>query len=83
MGSVGELPIDYVESMGDMDVIFAGGGTAACVAAGRLAKANPDLKILLVEGGPNQYQVWMSCFNIASNASRIPTSQTPPSFSAT
>ena len=41
--------------MGAMDVIFAGGGTAACVAAGRLAKANPDLKILLLEGGKNNY----------------------------
>lgn len=57
MGSLGPLPIDYTESMGEMDIIFAGGGTAACVAAGRLAKADPDLKILLVEGGPNQYHV--------------------------
>ena len=40
-----------------MDIIFAGGGTAACVAAGRLAKANPELKILLIEGGPNQFEV--------------------------
>lgn len=39
-----------------VDIIFAGGGTAACVAAGRLAKANPDLKILLVEGGRNNFQ---------------------------
>lgn len=44
------------EQHGDMDIIFAGGGTAACVAAGRLAKANPDLKILLVEGGKNNYE---------------------------
>lgn len=41
---------------GDMDIIFAGGGTAACVAAGRLAKANPNLKILLIEGGGNNFQ---------------------------
>ncbi|KAM3077347.1 hypothetical protein ACMFMG_006697 [Clarireedia jacksonii] len=39
-----------------VDIVFAGGGTAACVAAGRLAKANPDLKILLVEGGKNNFQ---------------------------
>ncbi|KAL3427539.1 alcohol dehydrogenase [Phlyctema vagabunda] len=45
----------YSESVGDVDIIFAGGGTAACVAAGRLAKANPDLKILLVEGGRNNF----------------------------
>jgi alcohol oxidase len=45
----------YNASMGDMDIIFAGGGTAACVAAGRLAKTNPDLKILLIEGGQNNF----------------------------
>ena len=39
----------------EFDIIFAGGGTAACVAAGRLAKANPELKIVLVEGGPNNH----------------------------
>ena len=57
MGSAGTDTINYQESMGDMDIIFAGGGTAACIAAGRLAKANPDLKILLIEGGPNQFEV--------------------------
>ncbi|TAQ91129.1 hypothetical protein B7494_g575 [Chlorociboria aeruginascens] len=45
----------YNPSMGDVDIIFAGGGTAACVAAGRLAKADPELKILLVEGGKNNF----------------------------
>lgn len=40
---------------GDVDIVFAGGGTAACVAAGRLAKNNPDLKILLIEGGANSF----------------------------
>ncbi|KAG2166373.1 hypothetical protein VTO58DRAFT_111285 [Aureobasidium pullulans] len=39
----------------EYDVIFAGGGTAACVAAGRLARADPGLSILLVEGGKNNY----------------------------
>ncbi|KAB8303198.1 hypothetical protein EYC80_004645 [Monilinia laxa] len=39
-----------------VDIIFAGGGTAACVAAGRLARANPNLRILLIEGGKNNYQ---------------------------
>ncbi|EHK99491.1 putative alcohol oxidase [Glarea lozoyensis 74030] len=45
----------YNDSVGEVDIVFAGGGTAACVAAGRLAKANPDLKILLVEGGKNNF----------------------------
>jgi len=35
------------------DIIFAGGGAAACVTAGRLAEANPSLKILIVEAGPH------------------------------
>ncbi|CAE6431149.1 unnamed protein product [Rhizoctonia solani] len=40
----------------EVDIIFVGGGTAACVAAGRLAKANPELDILLVEQGHNNFQ---------------------------
>ncbi|KAK7436184.1 hypothetical protein VKT23_019260 [Stygiomarasmius scandens] len=35
------------------DIIFAGGGTAACVCAGRLAAADPSLRILLLEAGPH------------------------------
>ncbi|APA05685.1 hypothetical protein SS1G_01984 [Sclerotinia sclerotiorum 1980 UF-70] len=46
-----QLPIPQT-----VDIIFAGGGTAACVAAGRLAKANPALRILLVEGGKNNFE---------------------------
>ncbi|KIL67122.1 GMC oxidoreductase [Amanita muscaria Koide BX008] len=34
------------------DIIFAGGGAAACITAGRLAAADPSLKILIVEDGP-------------------------------
>ncbi|KAF8607376.1 alcohol oxidase [Ceratobasidium sp. AG-I] len=41
------------EHIKEVDIIFAGGGTAACVAAGRLAAANPGLEILVVEQGPN------------------------------
>ncbi|QUC20527.1 uncharacterized protein UV8b_04768 [Ustilaginoidea virens] len=37
----------------EYDVVLAGGGTAACVVAGRLAEADPSLAILLVERGPN------------------------------
>ncbi|KAK7471925.1 hypothetical protein VKT23_000027 [Stygiomarasmius scandens] len=33
------------------DIIFAGGGAAACLAAGRLVAADPNLKILIVEAG--------------------------------
>ncbi|KAH8102677.1 alcohol oxidase [Cristinia sonorae] len=35
------------------DIIFAGGGAAACITAGRLAAADPSLKILIVEAGPH------------------------------
>ncbi|TQV90573.1 glucose-methanol-choline (gmc) oxidoreductase [Cordyceps javanica] len=37
----------------EYDIIFAGGGSAACVTAGRLAKADPKLSILLIEQGRN------------------------------
>jgi alcohol oxidase len=37
----------------EYDVIFAGGGTAACAAAGRLAEADPSLSILIIERGRN------------------------------
>ncbi|KAJ3514907.1 hypothetical protein NLJ89_g2088 [Agrocybe chaxingu] len=33
------------------DIIFAGGGASACVTAGRLAAADPSLKILVLEAG--------------------------------
>ncbi|KAL7280632.1 hypothetical protein ACG7TL_005570 [Trametes sanguinea] len=34
------------------DIIIAGGGTAGCVVAGRLAAADPSLRILVLEAGP-------------------------------
>ncbi|TCD66628.1 hypothetical protein EIP91_001095 [Steccherinum ochraceum] len=37
----------------EFDIIFAGGGTAACYIAGRLAAAEPSLKILVIEAGPH------------------------------
>ncbi|KDQ20453.1 hypothetical protein BOTBODRAFT_169207 [Botryobasidium botryosum FD-172 SS1] len=37
----------------EYDIIFAGGGAAGCLAAGRLAAADPSLKILLIENGPH------------------------------
>ncbi|KAJ6542897.1 GMC oxidoreductase-domain-containing protein [Mycena capillaripes] len=35
----------------DYDIIFAGGGTTACVTAGRLADADHTLRILIIENG--------------------------------
>lgn len=35
----------------NVDFIIAGGGTAACILAGRLAKGDSTLSILVIEGG--------------------------------
>lgn len=51
------IMVDYdAATHGDVDIIFAGGGTTACVAAGRLAKSNPHLKILLIEAGAKSFE---------------------------
>ncbi|KAF7312458.1 GMC-OxRdtase-N domain-containing protein [Mycena indigotica] len=39
------------------DIIFAGGGTTACIVAGRLAAADPNLKILLIESGKHTQNI--------------------------
>ncbi|KAH8661137.1 hypothetical protein BGZ61DRAFT_485491 [Ilyonectria robusta] len=39
------------DDVNEVDVIIAGGGTAACVIAGRLAEADPSLSILVIERG--------------------------------
>ncbi|KAF8245155.1 alcohol oxidase [Wilcoxina mikolae CBS 423.85] len=44
------LPADFTP-----DVIIAGGGTAACVLAGRLARSTPSTSILLIEAGSNNH----------------------------
>ncbi|KAI1421237.1 GMC oxidoreductase [Xylaria sp. FL1777] len=43
------------ENIGEVDVIIAGGGTAGCIVAGRLAEADPSLSILVIERGPDNY----------------------------
>ncbi|KAF8910562.1 glucose-methanol-choline oxidoreductase [Gymnopilus junonius] len=40
------------------DIIFAGGGAAACITAGRLADADPNLKILILEAGPHSEELF-------------------------
>ncbi|KAJ7157992.1 hypothetical protein C8R43DRAFT_1234424 [Mycena crocata] len=37
----------------EVDIIVAGGGPAGCVVAGRLAYADPNLTVMLIEGGAN------------------------------
>ncbi|KAF8263967.1 alcohol oxidase-like protein [Lactarius quietus] len=39
----------------EYDIVITGGGTAACVIASRLATADKDLRILLLEAGPTTY----------------------------
>ncbi|KAK3934802.1 alcohol oxidase-like protein [Diplogelasinospora grovesii] len=46
-----------LDNLDEVDVIIAGGGTAACVVAARLAEADPSLSILVVERGSNNYNV--------------------------
>ncbi|KAG4419671.1 hypothetical protein IFR04_007171 [Cadophora malorum] len=43
------------EGLKEVDIVIAGGGTAGCVVAGRLAAADPHLEILVVEGGQNNF----------------------------
>ncbi|KAI3325464.1 GMC oxidoreductase [Xylariaceae sp. AK1471] len=44
------------EDIREVDVIIAGGGTAGCIVAGRLAEADPNLSILVIEGGQDNYE---------------------------
>ncbi|KAK3942461.1 GMC oxidoreductase-domain-containing protein [Diplogelasinospora grovesii] len=45
------------EDLDEVDIIIAGGGTAGCIVAARLAAADPSLSILVIEGGTNNYNV--------------------------
>ncbi|KAJ4124103.1 Alcohol oxidase [Fusarium oxysporum f. sp. narcissi] len=64
------------EDIQDVDVIIAGGGTAACIVAGRLAEADPSLCILVIEGGQNNYNVPNIIHPAFSMAHLSPTSKT-------
>ncbi|EMD33634.1 hypothetical protein CERSUDRAFT_117749 [Gelatoporia subvermispora B] len=46
-------PLPFPAENAEFDIIFAGGGAAAGVTAGRLAAADPSLKILILEAGPH------------------------------
>ncbi|KAK8200080.1 hypothetical protein IWZ00DRAFT_431706 [Phyllosticta capitalensis] len=53
MSTTTKLPAHTVN---DYDFVIAGGGTAGCVVASRLAEYLPNKKILLIEAGPSDYQ---------------------------
>jgi alcohol oxidase len=40
----------------EVDIIVAGGGPAGCAVAGRLARADPNLQVCLVEAGASNYE---------------------------
>ncbi|KXJ90310.1 GMC oxidoreductase-domain-containing protein [Microdochium bolleyi] len=46
---------DLPDGLDEFDVIIAGGGSAGCVVAGRVAAADPSLSVLLIESGRNNY----------------------------
>jgi choline dehydrogenase-like flavoprotein len=50
------------------------GGTAGCVVAGRLAEADPNLSILVIEGGPNNLDVPTVVHPALSLGALVPTS---------
>ncbi|KAK7409276.1 hypothetical protein QQX98_008516 [Neonectria punicea] len=51
------LSNNLTDTTREVDVIIAGGGTAACIIAGRLAEADPALSILIIERGQDNYNV--------------------------
>ncbi|CAJ2513666.1 Uu.00g017850.m01.CDS01 [Anthostomella pinea] len=53
MGIYTTLPQEIQE----VDVIIAGGGTAGCIVASRLADADPELSVLIIESGRDNYNV--------------------------
>ncbi|KAG2364367.1 GMC oxidoreductase-domain-containing protein [Suillus spraguei] len=63
--------------MSEFDIIFAGGGTTACVVAGRLAAWDPSLRILILEAGqhtlnkPIHVQPYQYPFNQAPTSTTV------------
>ncbi|KAG2072330.1 alcohol oxidase [Suillus decipiens] len=63
--------------LSEFDIIFAGGGTTACVVAGRLAAYDPSLKILILEAGQHSLdkliyvQPYQHPFNLAPTSTTV------------
>ncbi|KAH7014854.1 alcohol oxidase-like protein [Ilyonectria destructans] len=51
------LSTNLTDAAREVDVIIVGGGTAGCIIAGRLAAADPNLSILVIEQGQDNYNV--------------------------
>ncbi|KAJ7033595.1 GMC oxidoreductase-domain-containing protein [Mycena alexandri] len=83
------MNIDLLPST-DFDIIFVGGGTTACVAASRLAAADSNLRILILENGhhtkdnpthtqPGRYRHTMASAVTAGTADTLTFHQGMPS----
>ncbi|KAL8407724.1 hypothetical protein RB594_006530 [Gaeumannomyces avenae] len=73
MGISNRLPQDLEE----VDVIIAGGGTAACVIAGRLAEElGPDVSILVIERGRDNFDVPHIIHPVFAPANLLPEMKT-------
>ncbi|KAG2090360.1 GMC oxidoreductase-domain-containing protein [Suillus discolor] len=63
--------------LSEFDIVFAGGGTTACVVAGRLAAYDPSLRILILEAGqhtlnkPIHVQPYQYPFNQATTSTTV------------
>ncbi|KAF2134721.1 GMC oxidoreductase [Dothidotthia symphoricarpi CBS 119687] len=64
------------EDISEVDIIIAGGGTAGCIIAGRLAEADPDLSILVIEGGADNKDVASIVHPVFYLQNLVPTSTT-------
>ncbi|KAH9885945.1 GMC oxidoreductase [Xylariomycetidae sp. FL2044] len=60
----------------EVDVIIAGGGTVGCIIASRLAEADPELAILVVEQGKNNYQLENVIYPALFERNTLPDSDT-------
>lgn len=64
------------DNLDEVDIIIAGGGTAGCIIAGRLAESDPDLSILLIEGGANNKDVASIVHPVLYLQNLLPATQT-------
>ncbi|KAH8591576.1 GMC oxidoreductase [Bisporella sp. PMI_857] len=60
----------------EVDIIIAGGETAGCIIASRLAEADPDLSILIIEQGLNNFNVQSVIYPALFERNTMPGSDT-------
>ncbi|KAK2015052.1 GMC oxidoreductase [Colletotrichum eremochloae] len=71
-GVVTELP----NTLAEVDVIIAGGGTSGSIVASRLAETNPSLSILVIEQGQDSYNVTDIIYPALFERNTLPGSKT-------